>query len=115
MPLAFYFDQHVPSAIARALRLRGIDVLTAFEDGADEFADEAVLARATALGRVLFTQDEDLLAIAHRQQAEALPFNGVVYAHQLRVSAGRCVADLELIANASSPEEIANRVEFLPL
>ena len=38
-----------------------------------------------------------------------------LYAHQLRVSVGRCVTDLELIANASSPEEIANRVEFLPL
>ncbi|MFA6544441.1 MAG: DUF5615 family PIN-like protein [Limisphaerales bacterium] len=115
MPLAFYFDQHVPSAIARSLRLRGVEVLTAYEDGADEFEDEAVLARATALGRVLFTQDEDLLAIAHRHQAEALPFSGVVYAHQLCVSVGRCVTDLELIANASSSAEMANHVEFLPL
>jgi predicted nuclease of predicted toxin-antitoxin system len=115
MPLAFYFDQHVPAAIARALRLRGIDVLTAYEDGAEEFEDEAVLARANVLGRVLFTQDEDLLTIAHRHQAEALPFSGVVYAHQLRVSVGRCVADLELIANGSSPVEMTNRVEFLPL
>lgn len=41
--------------------------------------------------------------------------SGVVHAHQLRVSVGRCVADLELIANASSPAEIANRVEFPPL
>lgn len=115
MPLAFYFDQHVPSAIARALRLRSIDVLTAYVDGTDEFEDEAVLARATALGRVLFTQDEDLLAIAHRHQAEAQLFSGVVYAHQLRVSVGRCVADLELLGKASSLAEMANRVEFLPL
>ena len=115
MPLAFYFDQHVPAAITRALRLRGIDVVTAYEDGADEFEDEAVLARATSHGRVLFTQGEDLLAIAHRSQAEALPFSGVVYAHQLRVSVGRCVTDLELLAHASSSAEMANRVEFLPL
>ena len=29
--LAFYLDQHVPLAVARGLRGRGIDVLTAFE------------------------------------------------------------------------------------
>jgi len=115
MPLAFYFDQHVPAAITRALRLRGVDVLTAYDDGAEEFPDEAVLARATALNRVLFTQDEDLLAIAHRLQAEAVPFSDVVYGHQLRVSVGRCVADLELLAKVCSPEELANHVEFLPL
>lgn len=33
MPLALYMDQHVPLAITVGLRLRGIDVLTAFEDG----------------------------------------------------------------------------------
>ncbi len=115
MPLAYYFDQHVPAAITHALRLRGIDVLTAYEDGAAAWDDEALLQRATALGRVLFTQDEDLLAIAHRLQAEAVPFSGVVYGHQLRVSVGRCVADLELMARVCSPEELANHVEFLPL
>ncbi len=115
MPLAFYFDQHVPATITRALRLRGVDVLTAYEDGADQWEDEALLLRATKLGRVLFTQDEDLLGLAHRYQTEGQHFAGVVYAHQLRVSVGRCVQDLELIAKASSAGEMAGQVEFLPL
>jgi hypothetical protein len=40
MPVSFYFDQHVPAAITRALRLRCVNVLTAFEDGADRCEDE---------------------------------------------------------------------------
>jgi hypothetical protein len=115
MSLAYYFDQHVPAAIARALRLRGIDVLTAYEDGAAAWEDEALLQRAIALGRVLFTQDEDLLALAHRRQSEQRTFPGVIYAHQLHVSVGRCVTDLELISKAVSADEMAGHVEFLPL
>ncbi len=90
-------------------------MLTAYEDGAARWEDEALLQRATALGRVLFTQDEDLLALAHRYQREERPFPGVVYAHQLHISIGRCIRDLELIAKASSAGEMAGHVEFLPL
>ena len=115
MALSFYFDQHVPAAIAHALRLRGVNVLQAFADGHDRAEDERVLLRATALERVLFTQDEDLLALAHRYQTEERYFAGVVYAHQMHVSIGKCIADLEIISKASSAEEMANRVEFLPL
>jgi hypothetical protein len=31
MPIPLYMDQHVPRAITTRLRLRGVDVLTAFE------------------------------------------------------------------------------------
>jgi hypothetical protein len=34
MSLALYMDHHVPRAITIGLRLRGVDVLTAYEDGA---------------------------------------------------------------------------------
>ena len=64
MALALYMDHHVPRAITGGLRLRGVDVLTALEDGASELDDPALLDRAGALGRVLFTQDDDLLAEA---------------------------------------------------
>ena len=32
-PVRYYFDQHYPSAVAKALRHRGINVLTAQEAG----------------------------------------------------------------------------------
>lgn len=59
MPIRLYMDQHVPRAITVGLRLRDIDVLTAFEDAASMFGDADLLERATALGRVLFSQDDD--------------------------------------------------------
>ena len=44
-----------------ALRLRDIDVLTAQEDGSAELDDGLLLNRAAELGRVLISQDADLL------------------------------------------------------
>jgi predicted nuclease of predicted toxin-antitoxin system len=113
--IALYMDEHVHRAISAGLRLRGVDVLTAQEDGRRETTDDVLLDRATALQRVLFSQDEDLLAEATRRQEHGISFAGVVYAHQLRVTIGMSVRDLELIAKAGNPEDLANRVEYLPL
>jgi hypothetical protein len=114
MPLALYMDHHVPRAITLGLRLRGVEVLTAYEDGASELEDENLLDRAGEVGRVLFTRDDDLLAEATKRQRAGVPFGGIVYAHQLRVSIGRCVEDLELIAKAGEPADVMNQVIFLP-
>ena len=73
------------------------------------------LTRATELQRVLFSQDEDLLAEANHRQAEGIPFAGVVYGHQMRVTIGVCVRDLEVLAKAADLHDLANRVEYLPL
>jgi predicted nuclease of predicted toxin-antitoxin system len=78
MPLAFYMDHHVPRAITLGLRLRGVDVLTAYEDGARELEDATLLDRASERGRVLFTRDDDLLAEAAKRQREEIPFHGVI-------------------------------------
>jgi hypothetical protein len=113
--VGLYLDVHVPAAITRGLLLRGVDVLTAQLDGTTELKDPQLLDRATVLGRVLFSQDEDLLAEATRRQRSGQNFAGVIYAHQLRVTIGKCIADLELLALAGTLEDFANRVEYLPL
>ena len=115
MPIALYMDHHVPRAITLGLRLRKADVITAYEDGTNRLDDAGVLDRASELGRVLFTRDDDLLAEATRRQREGIPFSGIVYGHQLRVSIGRCVEDLELIAKVGEPVDVMNQVMFLPL
>ena len=98
--LALYMDHHVPRAITEGLRLRGVDVITAYEDSADDMDDPALLDRATELGRALFTQDDDLLAEATRRQKEGVTFGGVIYSHQLRISISACINDLEIIQRA---------------
>jgi len=74
MPLALYMDQHVPRAITTGLRSRNVDVLTASEDGTSACTDTELLDRALQCGRVLFSQDDDLLAEAARRQVESVPF-----------------------------------------
>ena len=64
MSLALYMDVHVRRQITEGLRRRGVDVLTAQDDGTTELADPELLDRAPELGRVLFGQDEDLLTVA---------------------------------------------------
>lgn len=115
MSLALYFDHHVPRAVAAGLRLRGVDLLIAYEDDAHELKDPLLLDRATALGRVLFSQDYHLLREARRRQRASIPFLGVIYVHQLKISIGDCVNDLELLCKASEPEELVNQVMYLPL
>jgi predicted nuclease of predicted toxin-antitoxin system len=105
---------HVPRAVTTALRLRAIDVLTAQEDGAAQLGDGRLLQRATELGRVLVSQDEDLLREGTRLLKQDVSFSGIVYAHQLRITIGQMVEDLELIARATSQEEWQCRIEYLP-
>lgn len=113
--ISLYMDQHIPRAITVGLRLRSIDVITAFEDKASEMSDSDLLNRATELRRVLFTQDDDLLSEAAKRQKNSIHFQGLIYAHQLRVSIGACVNDLEIIVKAAEPDELVNEVIFLPL
>jgi hypothetical protein len=108
-------DVHVPYGITIGLRLRDVDVLTAQEDGSRQSEDAVLLDRATGLGRILFTRDDDLLREGTLRQQRGESFAGIVYAHQLDVSIGQCVIDLELIAKASDSNEWTNRIEYLPL
>lgn len=115
MPIALYMDEHIPRAITTELRLREVDVLTAQEDEAAGTPDPELLDRAAQLQRVFFTFDDDLLTEAVQRQRDDVLFWGVIYAHPLRVSIGACVHDLEIIAKAGEPQDLVNRIEFLPL
>ena len=108
-------DHHVPLAITRGLRRRGITVVTAKEDGHARAGDPELLNRAGQLGHLLFSRDVDLLAEAARRLRAGETFATVVFAHQLEVSIGRCVSDLEIIVRAATPDEMQNQIVYLPL
>ena len=112
MSVELYMDHYVDTAVTEGIRLSGVDVLTCRRCPWD---DERLLERATQLGRVLFSQDNDLLAIAHRWQRTNRSFAGLVYGHQLDLSIGQAIRDLELIASVYDPDDMRDRVEYLPL
>ncbi len=115
MKLKYLFDVHVKLAVANGLRRRGVDVATAQELGLGEADDSELLDQATQLDRVLFSQDDDLLAEADIRLTTGERFAGLVFAPQRNVTVGMLVRDLDLIANVLPPAEIENRIEYLPL
>lgn len=115
MSLALYLETHIPFAVAEALRQRGVDCLTAEEDDASALPDPALLDRATALGRVLVTHDQDFLVEGPRRQQAGEFFAGIIFARHLWVSVGQLVRDLEMMAKVYDPPDLANRIEYLPL
>ena len=114
MAIALYMDVHVPQSITEQLRRRGIDVLTAFEDGTKELPDDQLLLRVTELERVLFTQDIRFRVLAETWQIEGKCFSDLIFGHQLGNTIGQFVKDLELIAKASEHDEWVNAVQYIP-
>ncbi len=96
------------------LRLRGLDVLTAFEDVAHQLPDPDLRDRATALGRVLVSSDVDLIIEARRRQRTGVHFAGVVFVPQA-LAVALCIEQLELLARAGEAQEFVGSLEFLPL
>jgi hypothetical protein len=113
--MRLYMDVHVPRAITLELRLRGVSVVTAQEDNSATLPDPELLQRATELDCLLYSEDSDLLVEAARLQELGLEFTGVIHCRQRRLTIGKRIADLELIATCGEPEEFRNRVQYLPL
>jgi len=67
LSLNLYMDMQVRGTVTRALRERGVGVLTAQEDGTNRLPDPELLDRSMATQRVLFSQDADLLREAARR------------------------------------------------
>jgi hypothetical protein len=108
-------NEHVSNSITVGLRIRAVDVLTVQEDERRATDDAILLDRAAELGRVMFSFDADMLREARRRQRERGSFAGLVFAHPTRISVGMCIRDLEIIAKAGEPADLANEVVYLPL
>ena len=105
----FYLDENVPVEVARQLRSRGIDVVTARDLGLLGASDRVYLENATALGRVLCTFDADYLRLVSEGMAHA----GIVFGQQSLHYVGDWVNWLTLIHAVYDPREMVERVEYL--
>ena len=85
------------------------------EDGRRRLTDDFVLERATEFDRVAFTFDVGFRAMAEQWQRDGRPFAGLIFGRELGATIGQFVTDLELVAQASEPEEFLNFVLHLPL
>ena len=99
MTLRLYLDHHVPAAVSEGLRLRGVDVLTAYEDGSAELEDHPFFKGRLSWAASSSTQDTDLLAVASEWQKTGREFAGLLYGHQLQLTIGQAIRHLELAAD----------------
>ncbi len=74
--IKFYFDEHVPQAVADGLRRRGVDVLIVQAAGRSGLPDDEQLVFAFQQRRVLMTMDSDYLILA----AQGMSHAGIAYA-----------------------------------
>ena len=103
-----YTDEHVPTAVVKGLRRRGIDVLSTHEAGMLGAPDEEQLALAVSQGRVIFTQDDDFL----RLHARGVNHSGIVYVPQ-QTPVGDMLRGLMLVCQVLDASEMQNHIEFL--
>ena len=104
----FQLDEHVPRAVAQALRRRGIDALTIGEAGLLGADDHELLARCSAEARVIVTHDADFLRLYQEQEHV-----GIAYCEQGTRTIGQIVSGLLLIYEVLDASEMVGRVEFL--
>lgn len=107
--VTFFFDQHVPVAIARGLRRRGVDVLTAQEAECCGVTDIDQLRYARNQNRVLVTFDDDFLVLATSGE----PHAGIAFCSATKYSIGELIRILLLVHEVLTPEDMENHVEFL--
>ena len=106
--IRFHLDEHVSNAVARGLRLRGIDVSTTADAGLKGTEDLVHIAHALAEDRVIFTQDHDFLRHHHAGVTHA----GIVYSKQGSRSIGEIVRHLKLMHDCLDQSDMAGQVEY---
>lgn len=115
MTICFYFDEDsMQHALTEALRLRGVDVVTALDAGLIEIPDEAHLTYAASEGRVLYSFNVSDFCRPHREfLGSGREHSGIVLARQQHFSVGDQMRRLLRLMGTLSVDEMRNRLEFL--
>jgi hypothetical protein len=108
--LRFYLDENIPTEVAIQLRRSGIDAVSARDQGQLGATDFSHLKRATDLGRVLCTHDQDFLRLA----VEGVEHAGIAFSLQATSSIGSWVRALRSLHTRLGPDDARNQVFFLP-
>ncbi len=101
-------------AFIQALRARGVDVRTAYEEGLIGRPDADQLRRAAQLGRALYSFNvRDFYQLHSIFLAQSTEHYGIILVQQQRYSIGDQVRGILQLSAAIPAEDMMNRVEFL--
>jgi hypothetical protein len=107
--LRFYLDENVDLRVTQQLIKANIDAVSVRD--LDELGDEDMshLQRATKMGRVLCTHDQDFLRIA----TNTIDHCGIIFAPQYGSTVGAWFHGLMTIFNDETTESMQGQVRFL--
>jgi hypothetical protein len=110
--IRFYFDEDVPIPLARALRQRGVDVLTTQEAAMSHAPDAEQMAFAVAYQRAFLTHNKRDFVLIHQAYLQKREDHwGIVVADQNKV--GPLLRMLSKLWFTLPSEKMKNRIEFL--
>ena len=105
----FFTDEHIPGAIVREARKKGIQVIRCQDEGLMSADDTVLLAHAAQAGYLLVTGDRDFERLHYAWLMEGRQHHGIVFVpRRLRWRIGLILEYLELISDAGKPEEVYN-------
>ena len=115
MSIRLYIDEDsMDRALVRALRARGVDVTTAFDEGMIEREDAEHLNYAAEQGRVLYSfNQEDFYRLHTACLVQGKSHAGIILARQQHYSVGEQMRRLLRLIASKSADEMKNWVEFL--
>lgn len=115
MRIRLYFDEDsTDKDLVDALRSRGVDVITAYEEGLLGADDEQELKHAGQLERVLYSFNvRDFWRIHTHFLKKGVSHSGIILARQQLYSVGEQMRRLVRLISERSAEEMRDQVEFL--
>ena len=110
--IGFQLDEHMPHAVAEAMRRHGVDAETSSEAGLLSASDPEQIAYARRHGRMVVTQDRDFLIL----NASGIEHGGIAFCSHDPHSIGHIghlVEALLLVYAIYEAEEMVGRVEYI--
>ncbi|MFW5682082.1 MAG: DUF5615 family PIN-like protein [Phycisphaeraceae bacterium] len=105
--IGYYLDINVSVRVAKALRARGIECMTAIDAGLADASDAEHFDYAAKHGLVLVTFDRDFLMLA----AQRIDHAGIVFLKR-QWGIGAIVKILDRLAASRSSQEIRGQIEY---
>jgi hypothetical protein len=115
MTIRLYFDEDsMDRILVGALRTRGMDVVTALDEGMIERNDSEHLDYATQQGRVLYSFNRgDFYQLHTEYMRHGKSHAGIILARQQYYSVGEQLRRILKVNAAKTGDDMKNQVEFL--
>lgn len=102
-------DEHIPYAVVKGLRSRGVEIYSLDEEDLKGILDEPLLQFCLEQGRILLTNDTDFIELTKSRKHA-----GIIYLTEQLTPIGEIIRSVLLILNRHANEEFPNSIFYIP-